>query len=256
MASSAAFFFISLISIGVYLYTPEIYPTRARAIGITSSACWGRIASFVAPNVVGALMGAWGLGSVFLCFAAVAAFAAVVAGVFVSETRFKVLEKFHLMRARLIIVPADAYRVPCKVGIIETQRNASYWPAQLGRGAPTDRKRISRFKICHTDLSPRREEPRGGVAIGDCILDLRAALRPDSFKVRPKRPPSWPGSTLNALMGLRLRWPAPCADAYRRSFRRISRTADGSSQWQHRCLFRCLTSGSSSPRLWKALRIS
>ena len=93
VASSAAFFFISLISIGVYLYTPEIYPTRARAIGITSSACWARIASFVAPNVVGALMGVWGLGSVFLCFAAVAAFAAVVAGVFVSETRFKVLEE-------------------------------------------------------------------------------------------------------------------------------------------------------------------
>ena len=93
VASSAAFFFISLISIGVYLYTPEIYPTRARAIGITSSACWARIASFVAPNVVGALMGAWGLGSVFLCFAAVAAFAAVVAGLCVSETRFKVLEE-------------------------------------------------------------------------------------------------------------------------------------------------------------------
>jgi putative MFS transporter len=35
-ASSVAFFFISLISIGLYLYTPEIYPTRARAIGITS----------------------------------------------------------------------------------------------------------------------------------------------------------------------------------------------------------------------------
>jgi MFS transporter, putative metabolite:H+ symporter len=49
-ASSAAFFFISLISIGLYLYTPEIYPTRARAIGITSSACWGRIASFLGQS--------------------------------------------------------------------------------------------------------------------------------------------------------------------------------------------------------------
>jgi MFS transporter, putative metabolite:H+ symporter len=90
---SAAYFFISLISIGVYLYTPEIYPTRARAIGITSSACWARIASFIGPNVVGAAMITWGLGSVFLMFAAVATFGAIVAGLWMSETRFKVLEQ-------------------------------------------------------------------------------------------------------------------------------------------------------------------
>jgi MFS transporter, putative metabolite:H+ symporter len=92
IVSSAAYFFISVISIGLYLYTPEIYPTRARAIGMTSSACWGRIASFLGPNVVGAAMAAWGLGSVFLIFGAVAAAAAVVAGACLSETRHKVLE--------------------------------------------------------------------------------------------------------------------------------------------------------------------
>jgi putative MFS transporter len=92
IVSSAAYFFISVISIGLYLYTPEIYPTRARAIGITSSACWARIASFLGPNVVGAAMAAWGLGSVFLIFGAVAALAAVVAGAYLSETRHKVLE--------------------------------------------------------------------------------------------------------------------------------------------------------------------
>jgi MFS transporter, putative metabolite:H+ symporter len=91
-ASSVAFFFISLISIGLYLYTPEIYPTRARAIGITSSACWARIASFVAPNIVGAAMASWGLSSVFLIFAAVACFGALVAGMWLTETRRKVLE--------------------------------------------------------------------------------------------------------------------------------------------------------------------
>jgi hypothetical protein len=37
-------------------------------------------------------MAAWGLGSVFIIFAAVAAVAAVVAGAFLSETRHKVLE--------------------------------------------------------------------------------------------------------------------------------------------------------------------
>lgn len=91
--SSIAFFFISLISIGLYLYTPEIYPTRARAIEMTTAGCWSRIASFLGPNVVGALMGAWGLSSVFLGFAAVACIGAAIGGLYLSETRFKVLEE-------------------------------------------------------------------------------------------------------------------------------------------------------------------
>jgi putative MFS transporter len=91
--SSIAFFFISLVSIGLYLYTPEIYPTRARAIGMTTAGCWSRIASFLGPNVVGALMGASGLGSVFIGFAAVACVGGIVAGLFLSETRFRVLEE-------------------------------------------------------------------------------------------------------------------------------------------------------------------
>lgn len=93
ITSSAAFFFISLISIGVYLYTPEIYPTRARAIGIASSACVARTASFIGPNVVGALMAASGLGSVFLTFGLVAICGAAIAGLFAHETRFRVLEE-------------------------------------------------------------------------------------------------------------------------------------------------------------------
>jgi MFS transporter, putative metabolite:H+ symporter len=93
IAGSLAYFFINFISIGVYLYTPEIYPTRVRAIGLSASACWARIASFVGPNVIGALMGAWGLSSVFLGFAVAAFLGAIVAVLFVTETRFKVLEE-------------------------------------------------------------------------------------------------------------------------------------------------------------------
>ena len=93
IAASIAYFFITFIAIGVYLYTPEIYPTRARAVGFTASAVWGRIASFIAPNAIAAVMATSGLGSVFLCFAVVAGVGAVVAGVFVTETRFKVLEE-------------------------------------------------------------------------------------------------------------------------------------------------------------------
>lgn len=91
--SSAAFFFISLISIGLYLYTSEIYPTRARALGMTTAASWARIASFLGPNVVAAVMGVWGLRSVFLVFGTAAAVGAIVAAVWLSETRHRVLEE-------------------------------------------------------------------------------------------------------------------------------------------------------------------
>jgi MFS transporter, putative metabolite:H+ symporter len=91
--SSAAFFFISQISIGLYLYTPEIYPTRVRALGMTTAGCWSRIASFLGPNIVGAVMGAWSLNAVFLIFGAAASMGAVVAGTWITETRHKVLEQ-------------------------------------------------------------------------------------------------------------------------------------------------------------------
>jgi len=93
IAASISYFFITSVALGVYLYTPEIYPTRARAVGFTTSAVWGRIASFIAPNVIAATLAASGLGAVFLCFGLVAAFGAVIAGIFVTETRFKVLEE-------------------------------------------------------------------------------------------------------------------------------------------------------------------
>jgi putative MFS transporter len=91
--SSAAYFFISLISIGIYLYTPEIYPTRARAIGMTAASCWARIASFIGPNVVGAAIGTWGLNSVFIVFGAAATVGAIIAVIWVTETRHKILEQ-------------------------------------------------------------------------------------------------------------------------------------------------------------------
>ena len=92
-AGSIANFFIAYIAIGVYLYTPEIYPTRSRAIGLSASAFWARVAGFIGPNLIGASIVSLGLGSVFLGFAIAASLAAVVAWMFVSETRFRTLEE-------------------------------------------------------------------------------------------------------------------------------------------------------------------
>jgi MFS transporter, putative metabolite:H+ symporter len=70
-----AYFFISTINIGVYLYTPELYPTRVRALGVGAATAWLRFASMIGPTVVGMML-AGGLPSVFTTFAIVAAIAA------------------------------------------------------------------------------------------------------------------------------------------------------------------------------------
>ncbi len=87
-----AYFFVSTINIGVYLYTPELYPTRVGALAVGSATAWLRLASMIGPTVVG-MMIASGLPSVFVTFAAIAALAAVITGLFAIETKVRVLEE-------------------------------------------------------------------------------------------------------------------------------------------------------------------
>jgi MFS transporter, putative metabolite:H+ symporter len=89
---TVAYFFISTINIGVYLYTPELYPTRVRAIGVGTATAWLRIASMIGPSAVG-MMIASGLPSVFLAFGIAAGIAAVITGLFAVETKGRVLEE-------------------------------------------------------------------------------------------------------------------------------------------------------------------
>jgi putative MFS transporter len=87
-----AYFFVSTINIGVYLYTPELYPTRVRALGVGTATAWLRFASILGPILVGRLIPS-GLPTVFVAFAAVAAIAAVITGLFAVETKGRVLEE-------------------------------------------------------------------------------------------------------------------------------------------------------------------
>jgi MFS transporter, putative metabolite:H+ symporter len=63
----------------LYLYTPEIYPTRIRAIGTGAATCWLRLASAAGPLLVGYLVTAYGIQSVFVMFAGVSVVGAVAA---------------------------------------------------------------------------------------------------------------------------------------------------------------------------------
>jgi putative MFS transporter len=76
----------------LYLYTPEIYPTRMRAIGTGAATCWLRLASAAGPLLVGYLVATRGTGAVFLMFAAAGVIGAVAA-LGMLETRNRRLEE-------------------------------------------------------------------------------------------------------------------------------------------------------------------
>lgn len=71
--ASAAYAVMGTTTVLLYLYTPEIYPTRIRAIGTGLATSWLRAASAAAPALVGVMLSAQGVASVFLMFAAATA---------------------------------------------------------------------------------------------------------------------------------------------------------------------------------------
>jgi putative MFS transporter len=77
---------IGSINAVVYLYTPEIYPTRMRAIGTGVATSWLRVASAIGPSLIGFMLGEGGVSSVFLMFAAVAVLG-LIASTRMIETR-------------------------------------------------------------------------------------------------------------------------------------------------------------------------
>jgi putative MFS transporter len=70
---------IGSINAVLYLYTPEIYPTRMRAIGTGLATSWLRIASAAGPALVGLMVDAKGIHSVFLMFAGISIVGALAA---------------------------------------------------------------------------------------------------------------------------------------------------------------------------------
>jgi putative MFS transporter len=76
----------------LYLYTPEIYPTRMRAIGTGLATSWLRLASAVGPALVGVMVAAGGIASVFMVFAGTCIIGALAATQMI-ETRARRLEE-------------------------------------------------------------------------------------------------------------------------------------------------------------------
>jgi len=89
---TVAYGVVGSVNAVLYLYTPEIYPTRIRAIGTGAATCWLRLASAAGPILVGYLVAAEGTPAVFLMFAA-AGLIGALAGTAMLETRNRRLEE-------------------------------------------------------------------------------------------------------------------------------------------------------------------
>src|SRR6185436_4452084 len=91
LAVTSSYALLGSVNAVLYLYTPEIYPTRMRALATGAATCWLRLASAAGPLLVGYLVEASGPGAVFFMFGAVGLVAAVAAGRML-ETRNRTLE--------------------------------------------------------------------------------------------------------------------------------------------------------------------
>lgn len=90
--ASTAYAVMGTTTVLLYLYTPEIYPTRMRAIGTGLATSWLRAASAAAPALVGLVLSKEGVATVFLMFA-MATIAGLIASRFMVETTDKALEE-------------------------------------------------------------------------------------------------------------------------------------------------------------------
>ncbi len=91
-------YFFSLGTWGcVYAYTPEMYPTIARATGVGWASAFGRVGAFIAPFIVPVIYNAYGKDSgytyVFVMLTAVFAVVAIVVAFFGQETKGRSLEE-------------------------------------------------------------------------------------------------------------------------------------------------------------------
>ncbi len=88
-----SYYFISILSISLWLYTPEIYPTRMRAVGSSMGIVAIRIASVIGPMFVGMVVASYALSVVYGAFAVFVLIGTIVSLFLMTETKGQLLEK-------------------------------------------------------------------------------------------------------------------------------------------------------------------
>ncbi|MET8571690.1 MFS transporter [Streptomyces sp. NPDC004783] len=91
--TSLASVFLFGSNICLYLYTPELFPTRIRALGSSVGGAMNRLGVILGPIVVGALYAGGAIGTVFVALAAVALAGSLTAAAWAEETSGRPLEE-------------------------------------------------------------------------------------------------------------------------------------------------------------------
>jgi putative MFS transporter len=91
--ASAGALAINTVAGALYLYSPELYPTRMRALASSVGSAWLRVASAIGPAVMGVVVAGYPLATAFLLFGVVLLIGAVITGLFAVETTNRVLEE-------------------------------------------------------------------------------------------------------------------------------------------------------------------
>lgn len=89
---SIASFFLLIATGALYLYTPELFPTRVRAMGTGFASFSLRVTSIVTPFAVGTLVSAERIDAFFWCLFGLAAAGLVSTRLSLSQTAGKILE--------------------------------------------------------------------------------------------------------------------------------------------------------------------
>jgi putative MFS transporter len=92
MAATAASM-ISMVQLGIWTYTPELYPTSIRSFGTGTASAWARAASIVAPNMVAFIITPTDISAIFLMFALAGVIGALAVLLCPVETKGKLLEE-------------------------------------------------------------------------------------------------------------------------------------------------------------------
>ncbi|MFD7058591.1 MFS transporter [Streptomyces sp. NPDC059906] len=90
--TSLAAVFLFGSNICLYLYTPELFPTRIRALGSSVGGAMNRLGVILGPIVVGALYAGGAIGTVFVTLAVVAVAGSLSAAAWAEETSGRALE--------------------------------------------------------------------------------------------------------------------------------------------------------------------
>ncbi len=92
-AASLSYMWTGSISIVLYLYTPELYPTRMRAMGTGFGATWRNVATSLSPTLIGLVLRDYGISYVLLMLGSVPFIATIIMFAFGTETKGRVLEE-------------------------------------------------------------------------------------------------------------------------------------------------------------------